>query len=141
MKQILLINVLFFCYLFSSAQNSWKLRLNDTTLLVASKEDEKTNSKKINVSEWEKNGMLEITYYNATGDKDLKRSILFLDENDNELIRKEDVSRVKISSKELKKIFTGRNEIRIFTIAIPADPELAARVRVRRVHLCTLELK
>jgi hypothetical protein len=84
---------------------------------------------------------MEVTYYDAKGDKGLKRSIFFLDENDDELIREDDVSRVKISSKELKKAFAGKSKIKIFTIAVPTDPELAARVRVRRVHLCTLELK
>jgi hypothetical protein len=140
MKKILLITALLVGTIFVQAQTGWKIKVNSKLLLSASKEDEEKNTKKINAAEWKKNGSLEIVY-SESDPKKYKRSILFVDENDNELIRKDNTNHAKISISALKNKFSGKAKIRIFTIAIPADPELAARVRVRRVHLCTLELK
>lgn len=123
-----------------SAQNSWKICVNNKVVLSAAAEDESSNNKRIGAADWKKDGSLEIAYKEIPVNKSLIRSIILVDENDNELFRKNDVSSLKIPLRELKTTAAGKNKIRIFTIAIPRDPELAARVRVRRVHLCTLEL-
>ena len=65
---------------------------------------------------------------------------MFFDENDQELSRKDNTRNAKITAAELKKLFGDKKKIKIYTIAVPTDPDLAARVRVRRMHLCTLEL-
>lgn len=46
-----------------------------------------------------------------------------------------------ISGKELKELFTNRNKIVLYYAAIPKDPELAARVRIARVQVCTVLVK
>jgi hypothetical protein len=38
-------------------------------------------------------------------------------------------------------LLENNNTIKIYTWALPKDPKEAARVRIRRVHLCTIELK
>lgn len=125
----------------ASAQASWTVTLNNKLLLRASKENEKTNSRKVKATEWKKKGFLDIVYTSPKTDNKYRRSILFVNENDQELIRRDNVSKVRVPIDELKRIFKDSGKIRVFTISIPTDPDLASRVRVRRVHLCTLELK
>lgn len=139
-KVYFFIAVLLFSATLLSAQDSRKVKLNNKTILNTTNEDEAANSKPITAAEWANNGSLEVCYKEKKPQKDWRRSIFFVDENDNELIRKDGVTKVKISVAELKQAFAGKKQIRIFTISLPTDPDLAARVRVRRVHLCTLEL-
>jgi hypothetical protein len=46
-----------------------------------------------------------------------------------------------ISGKELKELFTNRNKIVLYYAAIPKDPNLAAVVRIGRVHVCTVNVQ
>lgn len=46
-----------------------------------------------------------------------------------------------ISGADLKKLFTGRSKIKFQYMAIPKDPALAAVVRIRPVHICTVAVK
>jgi hypothetical protein len=121
----------------SQQGDSWTIRLSNKLLLNTKQENESANTKRIAKTEWAKNGYLEISY-KAKTPKAWKRSFLFFDKEDNQLLMKENVTSVKISIASLRKIFTGKDEIRIYTIASPADPAIA--VRIRRVHLCTLQL-
>lgn len=139
MKKLLLIP-LFFITLLAAAQDRWTVKLNNKTLVNTTTENEKTNSKTVRPAEWKQQGYLEVVYKEAGTKKEWRRSIFFCDENDNELIRKDDVTRVKIPVATLKKTFAGKTKINIFTTVAPTDPDLAARVRIRRVHLCTLVL-
>lgn len=121
----------------------WEIKWNDKAILTASAEDESRNTVSINRKELSKDHGLGIIYYEPDKDKEKEwdRSFILFGDKDEELMRKEKTRDVKIPGAELKKAFAGESKIRIYTIAIPTDPELAARVRVRRVHLCTIELK
>ena len=149
MKKTFLLISLIYTFLYAPAQpqtmnaDSWKIKWNKKTILETGKENEPLNSKKIKKADLDKNYCLEISYKESDKKKEQewKRSFLFFDETDAELLRKDSTRELKITAAELKEIFTGKKKIRIYTIAIPTDPELAARVRVRRVHLCTLELQ
>jgi D-alanine-D-alanine ligase-like ATP-grasp enzyme len=46
-----------------------------------------------------------------------------------------------ISGSDLKKLLTGRSKIKFQYMAIPKDPNLAAVVRIRPVHICTVVAK
>jgi hypothetical protein len=143
MKRIFILAGLIFIAMATKAQHappkedSWKIKLNNKLLLATSKEDEKANSKKITSAEWRMNGYLEISY--TESDPAMwKRSFLFYDEQDNQLISKEGVTYFKTSIANLHKAFAGKKEIRIYTTVSPRDPNIA--IRIRRVHLCTLQL-
>ena len=149
MKRLIFILTLACGWFFSQGQpeivktDSWKVRWNKKTILETGTENETENTKKIKKTDLNKNYTLELYYKEADLEKEThwNRSFLLFDEKDNQLLKKDSSSLVKISSAELKNAFANKNKIRIYTIAIPLDPELAARVRVRRVHLCTLELQ
>lgn len=104
-------------------------------------ENKDNNTQKVKLAELKNNCFLEVAYKENPAKKDWKRSFLFFDENDNELLRKHSTTSTKISGTELKKLFAGKKKIVIYTVSLPTNPDLAARIRVRRVHLCTLELQ
>jgi len=126
----------------AQSQGSWKIKWNNKLLLSASAENETANTKALKKTDLSKNTFLQIDYKETDASKkDWVRYFLFFDENDNELLRKESIKTLKLSSAELTKLFGDRKKLRIYTVSLPSDPELASRVRVRRMHLCTLELK
>ena len=147
MKKIFPLLSLSFVYMLLQAQNaqpdSWKIKWNKKVILETSKSDEAVNIRKIKSSDLKKNYILEISYKEADAkkEKEWTRSFMVFNESDNEILRKDSARNWKITGAELKKLFGDKKNIKLYTIAVPTDPALAARVRVRRVHLCTLELR
>lgn len=137
MKKIFLFGSLFIATLISHAQDSWTIKLNNNLVLTSSREDEKANTKKIRSADWKKNGNLEIRYKQSDSFLWI-RSFLFCDEQDNQLLSKDSVTYSLLPLTAIRKLFSGKREIRIYTIVSPANPKMA--IRVRRVHLCTLKL-
>jgi hypothetical protein len=141
MKQILLASILAIASVATYAQDSWVIKLNNKTVITAKKEDEDANVKKVKRTELSKAGSLQVFYKETEPRQGWRRSILLFDENDNELSRIDSLTaKSKLSNATIKKGFAGKNEIRVYSIALPTDPNLAAAVRVRRVHLGTLKL-
>ena len=139
MKRFFLIAALILSGLFVNAQDGkWKIKINGKTLLYTSIEDEKINTKKINSSDWRKSGYLEIIYTEADPSF-WRRSFLFTDEKDNQLLSKDSTTKAKIPLFTLRKLFAGKKEVVIYTVASPVNPDIA--IRIRRVHLCTLKLR
>ncbi|MEO6613044.1 MAG: hypothetical protein ABIT05_07265 [Chitinophagaceae bacterium] len=139
MKRILLITGLVLSGLFVSAQEGkWKIQMNGKTLFYTSTENEKVNIKKISTSEWKKAGYLEISFKEREPDM-WKRSFSITDENDVPLLTIENSTKAKIPLSKLRKLFAGRKVLTIYTIIAPVNPMMA--IRMRRVHLCTLQLR
>ena len=46
-----------------------------------------------------------------------------------------------LTNSAFKDLLVKYRKLKIYTVAIPSDPAKAAAVRVRRVHICTIELK
>lgn len=138
MKINLLIAIIFLSHNMIQAQDSWTIRWNNKTILSANKEDEAANTRTIKLLDWKKNGNLEIIYKEAEPDTLLWHSFLLFDENDHQLISKEKTLVAKIPIAQLRKLFAGKKQIKIYTIVSPRDPTIA--VRLRRIHLCTLKL-
>ncbi len=140
MNKFLVTTALLLIYLYLPAQeleDSWRIRLNNKLRLATSKENEKANLIKVKSSEWTTKGWLEITFKESYPGV-WKRSFLLYDDQDNELWRKDSVTHSKLSTTTLRKLFSGKKEIRIYTTVSPVDPNIA--VKMRRVHLCTLRL-
>lgn len=121
----------------------WTVSWNKKVILLSHASDETANTRTIKRSDLKKNYQLELTYKEGDPkmDKEWKRSIMVFDENDKELLRKDSTWYIKIKADELKKLFGDKKRLNIYTVATPVDPDLAARVRVRRVHLCSLIIK
>ncbi|MEO7983093.1 MAG: hypothetical protein ABI688_03320 [Bacteroidota bacterium] len=138
MKKILVLTMLLFTVLFLQAQNgSWTIRLNNKTILSSRQEDPVKNIKKIKAGDWKKSGKLEILFTEEEKNTWI-RSFQFVDEQDNVILRKDSTTHAGISLTELRKLFAGKKQIKIYTTVSPLDPNIA--IRMRRVHLCTLQL-
>lgn len=120
--------------------DSWKIKWNGEVLIEARKEDPATNMKSAIVERQEDTPLLEIAYTESPPKKDWKRSIMIFGESNNEL-KRFDTSNVVIGFDELKELIGENKLIKIYTISLPTDPELAAMVRVRRVHLATIDFR
>ena len=145
MKNLFFILSLIGISLFSKSQtqqsDSWKIKWNKKTILETTKENVADNTQKVKLADLKDNCSLKVSYKENPPQKDWKRDFLFFDEGDNELLRKDSTTSTKITGSELKKLFAGKKRIMIYTVSLPTDPDLAARIRIRRVHLCTLELQ
>jgi hypothetical protein len=137
MKSIVTITLLLMTTLFAEAQNSWKISLNKITVLTSSESNEVLNTKKIKSSEWKKSGYLEVTY-KETNPSNWIHSLQFSDEKDNPLLVKDSVTTVKIPLAVLRKLFTGKKQLKIYMLINPPNPMIMAPSRI--VHLCTLKL-
>lgn len=138
MKYFLFFIIIIFSSFFIHAQNSWQIIMNKKTALTGNDSNELPNTRNFNPSDWTKKGYLEINFKEATADF-WKRSFQFDDETGNQLFSKDSTTKVKIPLRDLRKIYAGKKEIKIYTVASPLDPNIA--VRMQRVHLCTLKLQ
>ena len=130
--------------LFGEAQAdpSWNVRHNNKMLLRSSEEDAVKNTIPIRLSDFNEKGSFIITYTNTrTGNEAKKwvRTIALFTEADSVLYSKKSCS-LKVADTDLKKMLQQNRIIKVYTWAVPKDPAQAARVRIRRVHLCTFEL-
>ena len=140
MKRIALILTLIASGLAGHSQQSWKIKLNGKVLLAASVENETSNTKKVKISTLDKTGTLDILIKEGKPMEGWKRSLLFFDENDNELYRLDSTKgTTRIKNTQIKKRLNNSKKLKIYTVSLPTDPNKAAAIRVRRVHLCTLE--
>jgi len=125
----------------ANQSDSWKIKWNKKTIMETDKENKDDNIRKVKLADLKDNCFLKVSYKENPPKNDWKRDFLFFDENDNQMLRKDSTTSIKIPGTELKKLFANKKKIVIYTVTLPTDPDLAARIRVRRVHLCTLELQ
>jgi hypothetical protein len=118
------------------AQDSWKVTLNNKTLLNSSKSDETVNTKKIKSTDWKKSGFLEISY-TETPPSGWLHSMQFTDELGNQLLVKDSVY-VKIPIASIRKLTAGKKQLKIYMAISPSNPMIM--VPSRLLHLCTLKL-
>ena len=138
MKKIILLTSLLFTTLFLSAQKgSWIIKLNNKIILSTRQEDAIKNVKKIKTTDWKKSGKLEI-FFTEDEKNTWMRSFQFVDEQDNDILRKDSTLHAALSLVELRRLFAGKKKLIIYTTISPLDPGIA--IRIRRVHLCTLQL-
>jgi hypothetical protein len=122
------------------AQDSWKLCLDKKVLLNASGEIEKKNVVRISFADLNKSKNFTLNYKENSLQKNWERTILIYDEKNNEL-KKQKGQKFTLKASELKSLLNQYKTVKIYTINSPTDPKLKERVRIRRVHLCTLILQ
>ena len=118
-------------------QASWKVTVNEKTVLHTSEENEGKNTVFIKTTDLGKKKDLVLTYHEKGKKSGWERTISVYDENDREL-KQQKGTKLKLSHTELKSFLKQSKKLKIYTVALPTDPKLKASIRVRRVHLCTL---
>jgi hypothetical protein len=125
----------------SRQTDNWTISHNKKIMLAATQENEVKNIVTVAKADLSKAGSWGIVYQEGDPNSEWRRTMAIVDESGNSLFEKEEINRMELSNKELKKIFGALTKLKIYTWAIPKDPAQAALVRVRRVHLCTMQLK
>lgn len=119
----------------SSAQDRWTVLLNSNVLLTSNEEDTVKNVIKLDDL---KKGSLIVTYHPGKVDNERKRRLMIYDMNDQELYSKEAFS-IAVPVASLKKWMLTSPQIKVYTL--PVLGEAGATVRLRRVHLATINLE
>ncbi|MDB5206707.1 MAG: hypothetical protein JWR72_1782 [Flavisolibacter sp.] len=135
MRTLFAFAAVLFCALSTEAQERWTVQLNSKVLLTAKTEDEAVNV--IAVKDLKK-GSLIVTYIPGKVAGERKRRLMVYDSSDSELYSKESFS-ISIPVASLKKWKIASPQIKIYTI--PVLGEAGATVRLRRVHLCTINFE
>lgn len=138
--KILFVFLLSFAAASAVAQNSWKIFVDKKVLLNTSTEDEKKNVIKISSADLNKAKTFVVSFKEISVQEGWERTIIMYDEKDNEL-RKQAGKRLAVQTSELKALLDKLGTIKIYTINSPTDPKMKARVRIRRIHLCTVILQ
>ena len=120
-------------------KSSWIISHNNVQRLKTGTEDESKNTISIKRADLKKSGQLFINY-TGSQEKGWKRTISLFDKEDNELL-KHGGNLLKVGNSKLNSLANSLDTIKVYTMAIPSDPAVAATVRVRRVHLATLVIK
>jgi hypothetical protein len=144
MKKTFLLTLTLLITFFSFAQGgiNFSLKHDKKELLKVYKEDAEKNIIRISLKDFKKKSNFTFTCSELNADLrkgKLIRTIAVFTETDNELLRK-DTGSLKIADVDLEKMLQENKTIKFYTWLLPKDPAEAARVRVRRVHLCTIEL-
>jgi hypothetical protein len=129
--------------LTSDAQNGNNCTIshNNKKVLTVTKEDLVKNKIVIKAAELKKTGSLVIAFPVSKAKPEWKRNLMIYDTADNVLLTKENITGLTLSNTELTTLLAGKKKFSIFTTSIPTDPKKAAAIRVRRVHVCTVEIK
>jgi hypothetical protein len=128
-----LVSILFISFsLYTNAQERWTVQLNSKVLLTAKAEDTVNNVVRLNHL---KKGSLLVTYIPGKVQNERKRRLVVYDANDNELYSKTAFS-ISIPTATLKKWKLTTPQLKIYTW--PELGKAGANVRLRRVHLCTI---
>jgi len=145
MVRFLLISLLFVSFppVYSQDSAGWNIILNKKSIFSARQEDEQKNILTVKVSDFKAGKNFIISYLEtstARNKNEWKRTIGIYNTADKELIRK-DTATLKLNASQIKKWLLENKTVKVYTWSLPKDPKEAARVRIRRVHLCTIVLK
>jgi hypothetical protein len=136
MKYLLLF-FLTFSLCHAVAQDHWTVTYAKKEILRASAEDTLANRILMKRENLKKRGAVRLRYYEVPDRNDWKRTLIVQDNTGKEWLQAQGPS-LKLRRRTLREMAAMAQPIAIYTSSLPADPERAATVRVRRVHLCTL---
>ncbi|HEU4470898.1 MAG TPA: hypothetical protein VFR58_07445 [Flavisolibacter sp.] len=138
MKHIYLLMMMVFLGTATQAQDSWKVRLGWSQVLNTAQEDTARNVIVLDADR--RIRPLTLVYLERTTGPGWERFLAVFDENDREVLQQKG-KQLRISRSGLSDLLKSSSTLKIYTWALPIDPEIRATIRVRRVHLCTIRLK
>jgi hypothetical protein len=140
MKILLLLTLSLSLSLSALSQDRWKLHHGGKILVQAVEENEAKNKATLTVGALKKSGFLLVNYTEEEKPQGWQRYIAVYDASDNELFQKPTAS-LKIQNTQLRTWSKKAKKLKIYSWSLPTDPQKAALVRVRRVHLATLTIQ
>ncbi|HUQ96714.1 MAG TPA: hypothetical protein VM010_03545 [Chitinophagaceae bacterium] len=139
MKLFFLCFILTFSNAHITAQDRWTITNRKKEVFAATIEDTTANRVTLTPEDLKNCGVLKIQYTEMPERAGWQRSLLLYDSNGNER-KKITATRLKLRHRTLRQLGKNTRQLFLYTTSLPADPAVAATVRVRRVHLCTLIL-
>ncbi len=118
----------------------WKVSHNSNAVLTATKEDSEKNTVTVSRSDLQEKGALVVVYKDKHAEAGWKREIILVDQDENEIARGGN----KLTTENTvlyNHLSKGAKSFHVYTWTLPTDPEKAALIRIRRVHLCTIIVK
>ena len=129
---------------FAHAQEtaSWKVYLGKKNILTGNTEDTSKNIIAVKKADLTNNGMFKIEYTDSknSATKGWVRTIALMDTTSAVVAQRDSTSELRFYNKDMLKILWSRKKVSLYTWAAPADPAMAAAIRIRRQHLCTIIL-
>lgn len=138
--KILLVVLLTFSKAHIRAQDNWTVTHLKKELLQASTEDTAANRVVLKYGDLKKWGALQLTYQEIPQRAGWKRTVFFIDDAQNEVATAHG-NKFLFRNRKLRHAAKHARRLYVYTSTLPMDPDVAATVRVRRVHLCTLILE
>ncbi|HEX6333442.1 MAG TPA: hypothetical protein VFZ78_04390 [Flavisolibacter sp.] len=137
--KLLLLTFSLLLTLAMEAQDSWTVSYRGKTVLSATGENEARNTVLISRAGIGKSSIV-LTYRQAKPQKGWVRIMNVYSPKDEELYEIQ-APLIAVTATQLRKWASKYNTVKIYSWYVPVDPELKARVRVRRVHLCTIRFQ
>lgn len=140
MKPLLLFVAAFLLCGTVNAQQRWTVSYQKKIKLKSVEEDPETNTIGIKRSQLSAAGDLIITF--KVNDGTVNRTVMADDSSRSGINSWENVPKtLTIKAAELRELFRSRDKVLFYFTEIPKDPDQAAVVRMRPVHLFTVVLK
>ena len=124
-------------------QPIWKVTLNKKIVLTGSQYDDSTvNQVLVTKKDLTNNGLFKIEFV----DKRISepngwiRTLALLESNQTEIAKKDSTAELAVPSKDLLKLLWLRKKLMLYTWSAPADPAIAAAIRIRRYRICDIIL-
>ena len=139
---IILLIILIAPFAHGQESASWKVYLGKKNILTGNSEDTSKNIISLKKADLTNNGMFKIEYTEAKNSttKGWVRTIALMDSTSAMVAQRDSTNVLHFYNKDMLRILWSRKKVNLFTWAAPADPAMAAAVRIRRQHLCTIVL-
>jgi hypothetical protein len=143
MKLIFLLMMSLLTMPVDAQQDKWVVYINKQLVLDAAEESKEKNVVSVKASSLRSKineVVFRMIYMEGQKQKGWSRSMMIFDSSDHELKRYKG-SRLNLTNTNLLAMLKKTGKLDIYTVSLPDDPSIRERIRVRRVHLCTLVLE
>lgn len=142
-KLLLYTLILFSATLQAQSYDKWEIYQNRKEVNAFNNKKETNDERNILLLNrfLEGPGFFIIEFTPAKEQAEWIRTIAFYDSTDQEIREYNNTLFLRIHNSEIAGIMEGRQKVRVYSWAVPKDPAEAAKVRPRRLLLCTLSTR
>jgi hypothetical protein len=141
MKPVLLLFAFVASTFHANAQDdNWTVSHNKKTQLKVVSENKAKNIVNLKAAAITKTGSLVISFHHTPAES-IRAIKIFDGADQQEIFNLNDRAQLTLTNAELKKLFGEAKQVHVYTLLTPRDPAKAAAVRLRRMHVCTINLK
>ena len=142
--RIFLISLIILNAPFARAQDnaSWKVYLGKKNILTGTAEDTTKNFISLKKADLTNNARFKVEFTDSknSATKAWVRTIALMDSTSAVVAQRDSTTALEFYNKDMLRILWSRKKVSFYTWAAPADPSMAAAIRIRRQHLCTIVL-